>query len=350
MTRDELRRAVWPSEKAFAYMEPYGVIKGVNYVPSYCYSYIEIWHHFDEEWILRELGYAREIGLNSLRIFVAACQWQTHRELVCARLDRFLDFCDSFGFSVMLTLQPNTYLRPGQTVSPGEDPFEIRPAPVGHDRSWNYRGARIFDCEGKWVESREGIANFITGILRRYGHDRRVDFWDLFNEPWEVDKELVELAFSIARAENPIQPLTSCWRAHDLSDVTSFHCYEQPGKAPNVQPGGIHYRTFEDELALALSTGRPVLCTECVARTLGNELKSFLPYYSRAHIGFYIWGFCAGNAQYHLPWHWPAGAPVPERWFQCLLYPDGTPFDPEEINLIQSFHFTDSAQETPPVS
>jgi len=350
MTREALARTVWSLEKARKYMEPFGVIKGVNYVPSYCYSYIEMWHHFDEEWILRELGYAKDIGINSLRIFVAACQWQTHRALVCENLDRFLDFCERLGFSVMLTLQPNTYQRPGCGLQPGEDPFEIRFVPGGHDKSWNYKGARIFDCEGRWVESRDAIAAFVTEIVRRYGQDSRVAFWDLYNEPWEANRALVDMAFTLARAENPRQPLTSCWRSVEISDVTSFHCYEQPGKAPYLQPGGVHYRTFEDELALAASTGRPILCTECVARTMGNELKSFLPYYSRLHIGFYIWGFCAGSAQYHFPWHWPVGSPEPKRWFQCLLYPDGTPFDPEEINLIRGFHFSAAAPETAPVS
>ena len=67
------------------------------------------------------------------------------------------------------------------------------------------------------------------------------------------------------------------------------------------------------------------------------------------HIGFFVWGFCAGSAQYQIPWEWPVGSPEPKRWFQCLLYPDGTPFDVEEINLIQQFHFT-SEEATSPVS
>jgi hypothetical protein len=350
VTREGLAKTTWCLEKIDEYMKPFDVIKGVNYVPAYCYSYIEIWHHFNEEWILRELGYAKDIGMNSLRIFVAACQWQTHKDLVCANLDRFLHICEEFGFSVMLTLQPNTYMRPNQRVSQEEDPFEIAAAPSGHDRSWRYKGAQIFDCEGRWIENRGGIASFVTEIVRRYGHDQRVSFWDLYNEPWEANQALLDMVFSLARAENPDQPLTSCWRSHNISDITSFHCYEQPGKTPYVQPNGVHYRTFEDELALAVSTGRPILCTECVARTMGNELKAFLPYYSRAHIGFYIWGLCAGSAQYHIPWHWPSGSPEPRRWFQCLLYPDGTPFDPEEIELIRSFHFSDPKAETSPVS
>lgn len=350
MDKAELVNARWSIRRAEEYMRPYGVIKGINYVPSYCYSYIEMWHHFDEAWIRRELGYAKAIGINSLRVFVAACQWESRREQVSKNLDRFLDISLENGFSVMLTLQPNTYMIPGQTRTPDEEPFLIRYQPSGHDKSWKYKGARIFDCDGRWREDFKGIAAFVSEIVARYGQDRRVAFWDLYNEPWEACRDLLELAFWLAREQNPIQPLTSCWRALDLSDITSFHCYEQPGKLPQTQINGARYLSFEEELLRAASTGRPILCTECVARTFGNELKAFLPYYSKAHIGFYIWGFCAGSAQYHIPWDWPIGSPEPKRWFQCLLYPDGTPFDTEEIELIRAFRFENEVAQTPSTS
>lgn len=339
MTHKELKERTWDIEKAKGYMRSFGVIKGVNFVPSYCYSYIEIWHHFKEDWILRELQYAREAGINSLRIFVAECQWESRKELVQKNLDRFLEFCEELGFSVMLTLQPNTYMIPGWKIKDEEDPFQIHFQQGVHDGGWSYKDARIFECSGRWKENQEGIGAFVTEILQRYGQDRRVSFWDLYNEPWEECRELLEFVFSCARETNPIQPLTSCWRAWEISDITTFHCYEKPGEGYHKQRNGVHYLSFEDEIGRALSTGKPILCTECVARTFGNELETFLPYYRRYHIGFYIWGLCAGSAQYHIPWDWPVGSPVPQRWFQCLLYPDGSPFDKNEITLIKEFDF-----------
>lgn len=339
--RNYLKERVWDIQKAEEYMSAFGVIKGVNFVPSYCYSYIEMWHHFKEDCILRELHYAKDAGINSLRIFVAECQWETRKDLVQKNLDRFLDFCADLNFSVMLTLQPNTYMIPGWTISQEEDPFLIDYKPGVHDGGWNYKGARIFDCSGKWKENKEGIREFVTEILLRYGKDKRVSFWDLYNEPWEECRDLLEFVFFCARETNPQQPLTSCWRAWDISDITTFHCYEKPGKGYRKQINGVHYLSFEDEIKRALSTGRPILCTECVARTFGNELEVILPYYSRYKIGFYIWGLCAGSAQYHIPWDWPVGSPVPPRWFQCFLYPDGSPFDKNEIVLIKEFDFNE---------
>lgn len=76
--------------------------------------------------------------------------------------------------------------------------------------AWNYKGARIFDCEGRWEENREGIGNFVTEIVSRYSQDERVAFWDLYNEPWEECRGLLEYVFQCARKVEPMQPLTSC--------------------------------------------------------------------------------------------------------------------------------------------
>ncbi len=340
MIHEQLVASVWPRERAEAYMAPYGVIRGVNYIPSYCVSYIEIWHHFRENVIRRELAWAKRIGFNSLRIFVGACQWESRRTLVKQNLDRFLDITKEMGFSIMLTLQPNTYMHPYAELDPEEDPFIINFRPGCHDGSWTYKGAQIFDTKGRWMEDRAGIADFVTDIVSCYGQDDRVDFWDLYNECWEEMKPLQDMAFACARAVNPRQPLTACWRAFDISDIATFHCYEQPGADLDPLKPGIHDMTFEDEVARALAPGRPTLCTECMARTFGNELAAFLPEFSKAHIGFYIWGLCAGSAQYHIPWEWPIGSPEPKRWFHCVMYPDGTYYDESEIELIRNYDFT----------
>lgn len=340
MTHAELMQARWPVDRAERYMAPYGVIKGVNFIPSYCCSYIEMWHHFNEPVIRRELRFAKRAGFNSLRIFVAACQWESRRELVKANLDRFLSFAREDGFSVMLTLQPNTYMRPGNALDDREDPFLIQYRPGVHDGSWTYKGAKIFDCNGLWMEDKEGIGAFVRDIVSCYAKDDRVAFWDLYNECHEGNVPLQEFVFACAREVNPMQPLTACWRAFEISDITTFHCYETPGvEEPDPDRPGIHDMTFRQEIERAKAPGRPMLCSECVARTFGNELEAFLPCFSQEGIGFYVWGLCAGPAQYHIPWEWPIGSPEPKRWFQCMLYPDGTPFDPREIELIKAFEY-----------
>jgi hypothetical protein len=292
--REELRSLVWSKERAAAWMAKAGVIRGVNYVPAYCHSYIEMWHHYDAVRIRREVGWAKAIGINSFRIFVASCQWETCRGTVAENLDRFLDLCRDMGITVMLTLQPNLYSAPGFALGDGEDPFEISFSAGRHDKGWRYKGTASGLTH--WAEKKEAVGNFVTDIVSRYGGDERVTFWDLYNEPWPDCLDILETVFMRARAAAPMQPLSSCWLSQDISDITTFHCYERPGAKANVQDSGCTFTPFDEELARAEATGRPMLCTECLARSFGNELAAFLPYYRARKVAF-TYGGCAREAR-----------------------------------------------------
>lgn len=338
MTRQQLKDLRWSPERAEEYVRELGVIRGCNYVPAYCYSYIEMWQNYQEKTIERELQYAKKLGLNSFRIFMATCQWQTRKEETYRNLDKFLTMASSMGFSIMMTLQPNRCVLPG-TEGELENPFIIHFRPGVHDGGWTYEN--MCDLHGGtplWNELRDTVYDFTYDIVSRYKDDSRIAIWDLYNEAAADAGEIVECVFEAARNVNPRQPLTACWQAWDLSDVGSFHCYMKPGSGNVYDLNGL---TFEQEVSRMVELGRPILCTEFLARTFGNELANVLPIYAEKHIGWYLWGLCAGAAQYQYPWGWPEGSPEPKRWFHCLLYPDGTPFDDSEVPLIQNFQYLD---------
>jgi hypothetical protein len=341
MTRQQLTELRWSPERAEKYIKDLGVIRGCNYVPAYCYSYIEMWQNYREETIKRELTYAKRIGINSLRIFMATCQWQTRKEETYANLDKFLTLASSMGFSIMMTLQPNRCVRPGSTPKL-DNPFIIHFRPSVHDGGWDYENSYELQQDfSKWGELRDSVYNFVYETVSRYKDDSRIAIWDLYNEAAASCGEIVECVFEAGRNVNPQQPLTACWQAWDLSDVGTFHCYMQPGKTTAYESGMVSGLTFQQEIDRMVEMGRPILCTEFLARPFGNELANVLPIYAEKHIGWYLWGLCAGAAQYQFPWGWPEGSPEPKRWFHCLLYPDGTPFDATEIPLIQDFQYVD---------
>lgn len=64
----QLMNARWTQEQAYNYMHRFGVVKGCNYVPRYNGPW---WSDFREDVIREELGWARDIGLNSVRVFVS---------------------------------------------------------------------------------------------------------------------------------------------------------------------------------------------------------------------------------------------------------------------------------------
>ena len=65
MNREGLSQSRWEIGNAEAYRAGLGEIKGCNYVPAYCYSYIQMWFDFCKEIIERELGWVRDAGINS---------------------------------------------------------------------------------------------------------------------------------------------------------------------------------------------------------------------------------------------------------------------------------------------
>src|SRR3954451_2267862 len=62
----------WPVEKARAWGEAHPWLVGCNYCPSTAINQLEMWQAdtFDPATIDRELGWAQELGFNSMRVFL----------------------------------------------------------------------------------------------------------------------------------------------------------------------------------------------------------------------------------------------------------------------------------------
>ena len=332
-TRQEIAAMRWEPGRAWSYMEKFGTIVGCNFVPSYCYNYIQLWYDFREPIIARELDWAKECGVNSLRMFLPLFSFQRGGgwESVKKNVDRFYEMASERGFSIMQTFQPN-YFRHEKGEEEGT--FHVEFHPGCHRNHWQHANSD-FSPLSTHPEMMQDLFGMMQDFMTEHKEEARIIAWDLWNETWAEDAALLEQEFAYARTLGCSQPLTACWQGFDLSDIITFHNYTQPGKEPTYALMGS--LDFLSELERALSYGRPVLCTECLARTFGNTFESILPYFSENSIGFYFWGLCAGSAQYHYPWDWPEGAPEPRNWFHCILYPDGEPYRPQEILLLKNF-------------
>ncbi len=350
----KLRNARWDEKRAYEYMQRFGEVKGCNYVPSDGSS---ILRSPNEELIDRELGWAREtVGLNSVRVWVNLADYQINREEVYTNFEKFVKACENNGIKVLPVLSIQEVLDPNYNPhAPGADQPVMDFHPSVHGGGLRYPGRLHWPCcepEGSipgkamaaFAQTKPAMKDFIQSFLNRYAKDERIILWDLYNEAPKAARPLVEMIFQWAREVNPSQPLSVCWQGHDLSDVITFHTYARPGfeTANRNSPGW----DFLTEVDWARAWGRPMLCTEWMARPFGNTIQAILPFWERYHVGWYVWGLCAvGPAQYQFPWGWPMGSPPPEKWFHCLLYPDGTPYSAEEILLIRDFRYKDLPEQ-----
>ena len=84
-------------------------------------------------------------------------------------------------------------------------------------------------------------------------------------------------------------------------------------------------------------TERPLLCTEYLARPLHSRFETHLPIFHERRIGAIHWGLVSGRTQTIYAWlSWVTMDPAQaDPWFHDIFHPDGAPYDPGEVALIQ---------------
>jgi hypothetical protein len=339
----------WSPDKARAWAEKTPWLVGANYAPAYAINQLEMWQPdtFDPAAIDRELGWAEKLGFNSLRVFTHDILHKDDPEGFLKRVDQFLTIADRHGIGVVLV--------PFDAVwdpAPRSGP-QRAPKPGVHNSGWMQSpGAAILRDPARQDE----LKPYIQALIGRFKDDRRVQAWDLFNEPDNPNttaygpvelpdkadraRELLAKTFAWAREIDPSQPLTSGvwtgdWTDGKLSpmaqlqlgesDVISFHWYGT-------------LETLKDRVAELRRFDRPLICTEYMARPQGSTFDPVLGYFESEKIGAHNWGFVSGKSQTIYPWDsWKKPYPSePKVWFHDIFRPDGSPYIPAEVEYIRS--------------
>lgn len=322
----------WTPEQARRWQARVGRTVGCNYVPSTAVNDIEMWRKatFDPATIDRELAWARDLGLNSVRVFLNFVVWREDAAGLKARFRQFLDLAARHGVSVMPILFDDCNFA-GRVAAAGPQPG---PVPGVHNSQWvSSPPLTMVTDPSVWPDLQRYVADMVGAFAR----DDRIVVWDLYNEPGnsgmgERSLPLAEAVFGWARQARPRQPLTmGLWadfndpmshRLMELSDVVSFHGYDAPD--------GI-----EAKIDLCEGAGRPVLCTEWLHRQSGNDFRSLLPILLRRNVACWHWGLVAGRTQTYCHWGSLPGSPMPAQWQHDVLHADGKPYDAEETEFIR---------------
>ena len=289
----------WSAGNAWAWYKKQPWRVGCNFVPSTAVNDVEMWQTktFDPKTIDRELGWAQDLGFNTLRVFVNYAVWEADADGLKDRFRQFLDIAGKHGMSVMVVLFDDCF-KPEPRVGKQDDPV-----PGVHNSQWvQSPGARRRGDRMAWPK----LEQYVKDMAGTFGSDKRVLAWELYNEP-TASLPLVEAAFRWAREAKPSQPVTTTVfgdaemqkRIIELSDVLCFHNY---GTLPGVKA----------QAAGLLRHGRPVLCTEWMARPMGSRFETHLPYFKEQRIACWNWGLVNGRTQTQFPWGGKPGAIEPE--------------------------------------
>ena len=338
----------WSAEKANAWYAGQPWPAGCNYIPSTAINQLEMWQAetFDLPTIDRELGWAEGLGFNSARVFLHDLLWKQDRAGFTARIDQFLEVAERHHIKVMFVFFDSCW-DPSPALG-----RQRGPRPGLHNSGWVQSPGMAILADPARVDELEG---YVKGVVGRFKDDGRILAWDLFNEPdndnassykgqerpekREQAFNLLRKAFAWARAVDPSQPLTSGvwigdWSPDRLSetaalqiaqsDVISFHNY---ARLPELS----------ERIRVLRRLGRPLLCTEYMARPMGSTFDPNLGYLKDRKIGAYNWGFVDGKSQTIYPldsWKKPYAA-EPPKWFHDIFRKDGTPYDPKEVAYIR---------------
>jgi hypothetical protein len=343
----------WSAEKAQDWYAHQPWLTGANYIPADAINQLEMWQAdtFDPAEIDRELGWAEKFRMNTMRVFLHDLAWKQDPAGFKQRIDRFLAIAARHGIRPVFVLFDSCW-DPNPKLGPQHPPI-----PGVHNSGWVQSPGRA-DLLDAANDPR--FRAYVEDVVGTFARDPRVLAWDLWNEPdndgggsfedpsvqkrelARIEQLLPEI-FAWARSRRPIQPLTSgIWSGSDWtpaaklsaiqrtqltqSDIISFHDYGWPEE-------------FERRVAQLRQWGRPLLCTEWMARGAGSTVDTILPIGRREGVGMVNWGFVQGKTQTWYPWDsWqrPYTLKEPTIWFHDLVKPDGTPYRAREMEVFRT--------------
>lgn len=319
----------WSAEKAQTWYAKQPWIVGSNFIPSTAINQLEMWQAdtFDPKTIDRELGWAAGLGFNTMRVFLHDLLWEQDAEGFTKRMKEYLAIADKHKIKTMFVLFDDCW---NQKFALGKQPA---PVPGVHNSGWvQSPGSKSVTDPKTWPR----LEKYVKAVLAAFKDDARILLWDLYNEPGnnnlgEKSLPLVKEVFRWARAVNPSQPLTiGVWLDYpkmnpaqiEGSDIVTFHSYDGPDKLRAKIDGLKKY-------------GRPLVCTEYMARTQNSKFENCLPVLKEAKVGAINWGLVSGKTNTVFPWGSKKDSPEPKLWFHDVFRADGTPFDAKEVAAIR---------------
>ncbi|HBG41872.1 MAG TPA: 1,4-beta-xylanase [Porphyromonadaceae bacterium] len=329
---------VWTKEKAKEWSQEHGWIRGCNFIPSTAVNQLEMWQAetFDPTTIDRELGWAENIGMNCMRVYLHHAAWKQDKEGFKKRINNYLDIASKHAISTIFVFLDDCW-NPSFTTGKQPDPQS-----GVHNSGWIRDPGDLYH-RGDSTKILPVLESYVKDILTTFKEDKRIILWDLYNEPGgsnpfymcgDSSLPLLKKIFEWGRTVNPSQPLTAgIWTQAfpnlnkfqmENSDIISYHSYESLE----------NHTKLIDELK---QYDRPLVCTEYMARTQNSTFESIMPILKKENIGAINWGLVSGKTNTIFAWDTPMpDVKEPPLWFHDIFRKDGTPFSQKEVDFIKN--------------
>lgn len=327
----DIKKNKWSIEKAMKWYNGNRWIVGANFVPSTAINQLEMWQEntFDYTTIDRELQYAEDIGFNTMRVYLHSLAYKADPKGFKKRVNKYLEVAYKHNIKTIFVIFDDVW---NKSPKIGKQP---EPKPGTHNSGWVQDPG---DPSSREVSNFPELEIYVKDIIGSHKDDKRILMWDLYNEPGNSKKytssmKLLKAVFKWARDISPSQPLTAglwSWGFQELntfqalnSDIITYHHYGEPQDHQLV-------------INLLKTHGRPLICTEYMARTRNSRFSNILPLLKKENIGAINWGLVSGKSNTIYEWDKPVlSGEEPVEWFHDVFRKDGSPYKQDEVDLIK---------------
>lgn len=322
----------WSVEKANQWYAKQPFLVGCNYIPNNAINELEMWQSdtWSPEVINKELGWAEDLGMNVVRVYLHNLFYEHETQNYYNRIDEFLQIAEKHHIKVMFVLFDSCW---NDDPEPGPQP---QPKAGIHNSGWlRCPGTKMLNDTTTWHR----LEAYTKDTIRHFAKDKRVLLWDLFNEPsnsgyTDAIMPLLQKTFEWAREVNPVQPISSGWWIdHELSnefmfansDIITFHNYLDAHRLEN------------QIIELQTRFKRPVICTEYMARKHESTFQTCLPIFKKYKVGAINWGLVQGKTNTIYAWSEPIhSGEEPALWFHDIFRQDGSVYNQHEVDVIRA--------------
>ncbi|MBE3108893.1 MAG: hypothetical protein IMZ46_00020, partial [Acidobacteria bacterium] len=330
---------------------------GANYTPAYAVNQVQFWHDFRPEVVEKELAAAREhFGISTLRVYLHNINFGEEKEVFLAHVEKFLTICDKHGIKPGFVFFDDCHREDGIFLDQPTTPVK------------GYHNGRWAWCPQKRERDPENLEKFkpcVQEVIRAHRADKRVLFWEIFNEPApgaEYSRRLSVAGYQWAKDVRPIQPVLNChhdkekggWTDTDVTDIADVHIYTRSPFAwnrlagVNLKKGTVFTEMGARWHAPKGSNGEP--CE--VMHWLEGRRAS-----GASTPGVYLcWELMVGNSNCRWYWGTQPDSPEPTVPWCGLMWPDATPVSLAEAEAIRRYAtgkpralFFDDFQEARPM-
>lgn len=298
-----------------AYKADWRWVKGTVFVPTSAVNEAQQWDEYDPAINDRELHYASVYGINLVRVFLHYDIYLKNRHALLNHIEDFLTRADKYRIRTEFVFFDDCWNQPDDGILSRD--YQYPPPIYGvHNSRWIVSPGE--NVRQHYAENRDRLKAYVQDIVNAHKADRRVLFWETYNEPAHKPETLQLLEDSIAWIHEtgtkiPVTATAGQFAGGPYSDFITWHEY-----------GNYKF------------TGAPdSLCTECMNRE-GQSVPGIVQNFG-GKTGFIIWELGIGRDNCRFAWHDNREHPradEPATPFHGIVYPDGHPWSVDDVKAL----------------